>query len=154
MDAKPKHGSPYRSLSLMAVLSFASMYVLMYAMVNSPANVYANVNQLYMAGLMTAPMVLIELVLMRSMYPSRRLNGAVAAVAVVAVIGCFVLIRRQTGVGNEQFLKSMIPHHASALLMCRQAPVDDPAIEDLCRRILSGQQAEIDEMKAKLGQLE
>ena len=53
MHEKAMHGRPYRSLVLMAVLSFASMYVLMYVMVNSAANVYANVNQLYMAGLMT-----------------------------------------------------------------------------------------------------
>ena len=41
------------------------MYALMYAMVNTFANVYATVNQAYMAGLMTAPMVVIELVVMR-----------------------------------------------------------------------------------------
>jgi hypothetical protein len=39
-------------------LSFISMYVLMYAMVDRFANVYPNFNQFYMAGLMTAPMVL------------------------------------------------------------------------------------------------
>ena len=37
----------------MTVLSFASMYVLMYAMVASP-------NHVYMAGLMTAPVAVIE----------------------------------------------------------------------------------------------
>jgi uncharacterized protein (DUF305 family) len=35
----------------MAALSFAAMYLLMYAMVNSSANVYANLNQAYMAGM-------------------------------------------------------------------------------------------------------
>ena len=35
----------------MVVLSFISMYALMYGMVNSFANVYMNVNQVYMAGL-------------------------------------------------------------------------------------------------------
>ena len=39
----------YRRLLIMSVLAFASMYVLMYAMVNTFANVYSNVNQLYMA---------------------------------------------------------------------------------------------------------
>ena len=37
------------------------MYILMYAMVNAFANVYPNVNQFYMAGLMTAPMVVCSL---------------------------------------------------------------------------------------------
>lgn len=44
------------------------MYLLMYAMVNTVDNVYVNVNQVYMASLMTAPMVIIELLVMRGMY--------------------------------------------------------------------------------------
>ena len=45
----------YVHLAIMIALSFISMYVLMYAMVNRFANVYSNLNQFYMAGLMTAP---------------------------------------------------------------------------------------------------
>jgi hypothetical protein len=44
-------------LAIMTALSFISMYVLMYAMVDRFANVYSNLNQFYMAGLMTAPLV-------------------------------------------------------------------------------------------------
>ena len=40
---------------MMTVLSFIAMYALMYAMVDSFESVYANLNQVYMAGLMTAP---------------------------------------------------------------------------------------------------
>jgi uncharacterized membrane protein len=36
----------YRHLLIMAALSFASMYVLMYAMVDTPDNVFANFNQI------------------------------------------------------------------------------------------------------------
>jgi hypothetical protein len=43
----------YRHLLIMTALSFASMYVLMHAMVNTFANVYSNLNQVYMAALMT-----------------------------------------------------------------------------------------------------
>lgn len=45
----------------MTTLSFLSMYILMYMMVNEFANVYPNLNQLYMAALMTMPMIFIEL---------------------------------------------------------------------------------------------
>ena len=62
---------PYQRLLLMAVLCFAAMYGLMYGMVNTLSNVYANLNQLYMAGLMTIPMVVFELAVMRSMYRNR-----------------------------------------------------------------------------------
>jgi hypothetical protein len=145
---------PYRALAIMAVLSFASMYALMYAMVDRVANALLNVNQLYMAVLMTAPMVLIELVLMRRMYEHPGWNAAIAGSAAAALVICFVLIRRQIGVGDEQFLESMIPHHASALLMCGAAPIRDPEIVDLCAGILRGQQAEIDQMKAILDRLD
>jgi uncharacterized protein (DUF305 family) len=64
------------------------------------------------------------------------------------------LIRQQTLVSDRQFLRSMIPHHAGAILMCRQAPIADPEIQRLCTTIISSQQAEIDQMKAKLRELE
>ena len=57
------NNKPYGRLLIMALLSFVSMYVLMYAMVNAFANVFSSLNQFYMAGLMTAPMVIIELLL-------------------------------------------------------------------------------------------
>ena len=80
----------------MAVLSFISMCIFMYAMVNSFDNVLNSVNQVYMAGLMTAPMILIELFLMGSMYPQNKLNMTIGIAA--AVIGCmaFLIIRQQT----------------------------------------------------------
>lgn len=43
-------------------------------------NVYNNFNQLYMAGLMTAPMVVIELFLMRSMSTDTRRNAIIVGV--------------------------------------------------------------------------
>ena len=44
-------------------LSFVAMY-LMYAMVYSIDHIYMNFNQVYMASLMTAPMIVIELFVM------------------------------------------------------------------------------------------
>ena len=143
----------YRHLLIMAALSFVSMYVLMYAMVDRYANVLHNINQAYMAGLMTSPMVVIELLLMRAMYENRKLTVLSGLIAAVALCGFFVAIRRQTAVSDEQFLRSMIPHHAGAILMCEQAKIRDAQVQDLCRRIISSQEAEISEMKAKLADL-
>jgi uncharacterized protein (DUF305 family) len=143
-------GKHYRHLLIMAVLSFASMYILMYAMVNGVGNVFNNLNQAYMAALMTAPMVIIELTVMRGMYHDKRRNTAIGAGCVLAGIAAFALIRAQTGISDRQFLRSMIPHHGGAILMCEQAPIRDPDVRDLCRRIRASQQAEIDEMRAKL----
>jgi uncharacterized protein (DUF305 family) len=147
-------GKHYRHLLIMSVLSFISMYILMYAMVNTIGNVYNNFNQFYMAGLMTAPMVIIELVVMRAMYPDKRRNIMIITGSVMAALVFLLLIRQQTAISDKQFLRSMIPHHAGAILMCEQAPVNDPQIKELCETIRSSQQAEIDQMKAKLMELE
>ena len=140
----------YQHLFIMAGLSFLAMYILMYAMVSSIDDVYMNVNQVYMAGLMTAPMIVIELMVMRAMYQNRKLNTAIIGSTVVVGAACFLFIQQQTFVGNRQFLRSMIPHHSAAILMCRQASIEDPEIKGLCEGIVSGQQTEIDQMRAML----
>jgi len=125
----------------------------MYAMVNAFDNVFNNVNQVYMAALMTASMVLIEIPLMMSMYKSKKLNVATIAVGLVVLVGSFLAIRQQVAIGDSQFLRSMIPHHGGATLMCKEARIQDQEIKDLCKNIISSQQAEIVQMKAKLEQL-
>ena len=142
--------SHYPRLLLMTVLSFIAMYFLMYAMVDSFDSYYNNINQAYMAGLMAAAMVVIELAVMRAMYHNRKLNAAIIALSVVALVACWALIRQQGGVGDGQFLRSMIPHHSGAILMCAQAPIRDPELKDLCTKIIAGQGEEIAQMKAIL----
>ena len=143
----------YLHLAIMAVLSFIAMYGLMYAMVDSFASVYNNVNQAYMAGLMAAPMVVIELLVMRAMYHDKRLNAAIIGASVIVGVLLFVFIRQQTAVGDRQFLRSMIPHHSGAILMCGKASVQDAEILKLCEAIVSSQQQEIDQMRAILRRL-
>jgi Domain of unknown function (DUF305) len=143
----------YIRLAVMTVLMFVAMFALMYAMVDKLDNVFPNLNQLYMAGLMTAPMVLIELALMWSMYKSRTANVAIAVVSVIAFAVFWFGIRQQVAIADEQFLESMIPHHAGAILMCGQAPVEDEEVKSLCQNIVNSQQSEIDQMKAILARL-
>lgn len=146
--------SHYRPLVLMITLSFIAMYVLMFAMVDQFANVFASLNQFYMAGLMTAPMVIIEITVMGAMYQNKRANALIIAAGLV-ILGLFwIFIRQQAAISDTQFLRSMIPHHAGAVLMCTKAPIQDSEIKELCRTIISGQQTEIDQMKRKLGELE
>lgn len=140
----------YWRLLAMIILSLLAMYALMYAMVSTFDNVFNNVNQFYMAGLMAAPMVLIELVLMSRMYPNKTLNAIFAVASVVLMILFWIGIRQQVAVSDRQFLRSMIPHHAGAILMCENNRLSDPELQQLCRNIVTSQQAEIDLMKAKL----
>lgn len=147
------HENHYRHLLIMAVLSFIAMYILMYAMVNTIGDVFNNFNQVYMAGLMTAPMVLIELMVMSAMYPDKRRNALIIVVSILALLGFFLFIRGQTGISDQQFLRSMIPHHSSAILMCEQASIQDQEIKELCGNIISSQQREIDQMEGILQRL-
>ncbi len=144
------HDDHYVRLLAMTILSFIAMYLLMYAMVDKIEDVHPNWNQAYMAALMTAPMIVIELLLMSAMYKKRGLNGVIIAVSVALLLLAWIAIRNQWGISDRQFLLSMIPHHSGAILMCREASITDNEIKGLCDTIMSGQQGEIDQMNSKL----
>ena len=142
----------YVHLLIMTILSFIAMYAFMYSMVDSFANVYSSLNQVYMAAVMTAPMVIIEIIIMRAMYQNKKRNVLVLSLSVLALIVFFIFIRQQTAITDKQFLRSMIPHHAGAILMCEEAPLESPKLLELCKKIISSQQAEIEQMKALLNE--
>jgi hypothetical protein len=148
-----QHSMHYMHLAIMTGLSFVAMYILMYSMVDRIGYVYNNINQVYMAVLMAAPMALIEVIVMRMMYPDKTLNYAIIAGSIVTGILAFSLIRYQTGVGDTQFVRSMIPHHSGAILMCREALIEDAELKKLCGEIIESQQREIDQMQGILARL-
>jgi hypothetical protein len=148
-----KQQNHYILLGIMATLSFVAMYFLMYSMVDGLRSVYMSFNQVYMAAVMTAPMIVIELIVMRAMYLDARFNGIIMALSMVVGVAMFLFIRQQTAIGDTQFLRSMIPHHSGAILMCREASISDPEITALCKDIVSSQQREIDQMNAILNRL-
>lgn len=150
MEATGSHHKPYARLAIMALLSFVAMYALMYAMVDRFANVYPNLNQAYMAALMAAPMVAIEIVMMASMYPNQRTNALILAGSALVLVGAFWAIREQGAIGDDEFLRSMIPHHAGAILMCEEASISDAEIRELCGAIIESQRQEIATMKQML----
>ena len=86
-------GQHYLRLLVMTVLSFAAMYGLMYAMVDSLDSVYNGINQAYMAGLMAAAMVVIELAVMGAMYKNCKLNAAIIALSILAL--CKTIVAKQ-----------------------------------------------------------
>jgi len=59
-------------------------------------------------------------------------------------------MRTQAAVGDKGFLRSMIPHHSGAILMCEQAKLTDPEIVALCTGIVRSQAQEIAQMEAIL----
>ena len=140
----------YLMLGVNLLLSLIIMYVAMFAMIWSFGEFVQNINFFYMALVMWAPMAAVMLLTMRAMYPNKKLNGLLylgfAAVFILSMTG----IREESLVGDQQFLRSMIPHHSGAVLMCEKAKITDPEIQSLCQGIISSQTSEIDQMKAIL----
>lgn len=140
--------TPYIRLLIALTISYVVMVIIMFSRVNLLSNVFLSLNQIYMAGLMIAPMLIIMLTTMGSMFKNKRLNVALLFTGTVMIGLFWMLIRTQAGVGNQQFLRSMIPHHAAAILVCQQASITDQRIEQLCGEIIESQEHEIREMKA------
>lgn len=84
------------------------------------------------------------------MYPDRRLNLTLIGGFTLLFLTVFTMGRLQTGVGNDQFLRSMIPHHSSAIVMCEEASITDGEILSLCEEIVETQEREIAEMNRLL----
>jgi len=142
----------YKKLALTITINIVLMFLLTYALIADWEHFYPNINRAYMAVIMAAPMVVIMLIMMRDMYPNKKLNNLLVTVFSLIFVTGFLLARSQTPVGNDQFLRSMIPHHSSAILMCEESQITDPEIIELCDGIVSTQKQEIAEMKALLGE--
>jgi uncharacterized protein (DUF305 family) len=74
-------------------------------------------------------------------------------VSLTVGVAFWVLIRQQGAIGDAQFLRSMIPHHAGAVLMCERLNAQEPEIKQLCGGIVSSQKAEIEQMKGLIEKL-
>jgi uncharacterized protein (DUF305 family) len=147
------HGYSYARFALDTAINFVIMYLVMYTMIATLDHFVLNLNNVYMTLMMVAPMTVIMLVSMGSMFPSKRVNLALIGVSVLVFALSFYGMRTQAGVGDAEFLRSMIPHHSGAILMCEQASLTDPEILALCREIIVAQEREINQMKAILQRL-
>lgn len=142
--------TPYRRLLGAIAINTLVMFGLTYAMIAELGHFYVNINRVYMALMMASPMVVVMLALMPGMYQNRTLNLVLYAASALVFFGCFALARTQTPVGNRQFLRSMIPHHSSAIVMCEQSSLTGAEILALCDQIVRAQNAEIAQMKTML----
>lgn len=137
----------YKKFFLMLGLSFLVMYFVMYLNISSFNHFYSNINRAYMAALMVAPMSLIMLAFMAGMYKNRKLNTAIVIGSSLLFVGALVMERSQTFVQDEEFMRSMIPHHSSAILVSENADLSDPEVKELAEQIIRAQKEEIAQMK-------
>lgn len=137
----------YSSLAVQTLVGGIIMYLVMFVMIDGLASFYNNLNMFYMTLMMVTPMVVLMIVAMRDMFPSKRKNAVLLIGSVAVFLASFALIRTQTTIGDRAFLRSMIPHHSGAILMCGKAKLSDPEIVALCQGIIKSQRDEIDQMK-------
>lgn len=140
-----------QSILKSTLVSFLLMFILTYVAIDNWGHFYININKFYMAGVMSSPMLIIKALSMREMLEKNIFLSIVSSGAVLTVL-FFLAIRVQLGVGNDQFLRSMIPHHSSAIIMCERSQITDPEIISLCEDIVKTQKEEIAKMKNLLGE--
>lgn len=140
----------YKKLAIAISINAVLMYFITYVMIDDFEHFYLNINRVYMSLMMVAPMVIVMLLVMNSMYENKKLNYILIAASAGLFILTFSLARWQAPVGNTQFLRSMIPHHSSAIVMCQESDLTDPEITKLCEEIIKAQKEEIMQMKTIL----
>ncbi|WP_441190754.1 DUF305 domain-containing protein [Ornithinimicrobium panacihumi] len=144
-----KHGSYLRFFAM--ILSAAVvMYVVMYLNTYSWSHAYWSWTRFFMTMMSTATMMLIMLGFMIHMYKDRAKNLAIVAGAVVLFGAGLLLVRSQATVGDDAWMRAMIPHHSIAILTSERADLEDPRVQQLAQEIIEAQEREIAEMKSYL----
>lgn len=147
------HHKTYRSFAIELLIDFAIMYLVMFSMIATLNHFYFNLNNVYMTLMMVAPMTILMLVMMRSMYQDKRLNLIIGGAAVLVFALSFYAMRTQAAIGDKELIRGMIPHHSGAILMCGKARLTDPELIALCDDIVSAQEREISQMQTILDRL-
>ena len=132
-------------------LGLLVMYVVMFSMIDGLGDFRNNLNMFYMAVTMWAPMGIFMLATMPGMFPNRRMNLVLHGVFIALTVLSFLATRTQFVIDDRQFIDSMIPHHSGAVLMCREADIEDAELVRLCGEIIEAQRREIQQME-EIGQ--
>lgn len=144
----------YKKLFGLSLVSFVIMYAVMFLNVDALSHVYLSMNRVYMALLMVAPMQIMMVAFMGSMYRNKKTNLQIIAGWAFVFVAAFICLRNQVLIGDRQYMKGMIPHHSSAIMTSKHADIRDPEVKKLSEQIIRSQEREISEMKEMLKRLE
>ena len=145
--------SSYSRFAAMILTSTVVMFGLMYLNTYEASHVWFSQTRMWMALYMGAAMAAVMLAFMLSMYSNTKLNMAIFAAAAVVFAGSLYLVRSQDTVGDESWMKAMIPHHSIAILTSTRANISDPRVRKLADGIIEAQRREIAEMEALIADL-
>jgi peptidoglycan/LPS O-acetylase OafA/YrhL len=144
----------YLKFGLMIMCSFVLMYVAMFLNVDQFDHIMLSNTRTYMSILMVAPMAVSMLLFMWPMYMNKKLNYGIVAIAIVAFASCYYMLRNQVLIKDVAYMKAMIPHHSSAIMVSQKANLQDPETRKLAEQIIESQKREIDQMKKIIKRLE
>lgn len=150
----PKHRGDYRRFGAMIATSTAVMLGLMYLNTYQWSHVRWSETRFYMALVMGAAMALVMLAFMLGMYRSTRVNVAILVASVAVFAGALALVRSQTTVQDQSWMRAMIPHHSIAILTSERAEIDDVRVRQLADEIIEAQRREIREMEWLIDDIE
>ncbi|NNU17050.1 DUF305 domain-containing protein [Parvularcula sp. ZS-1/3] len=146
MSMEQKKSSYGRFLAMVGT-STAIMLGLMYLNTYEWSHVRWSETRFYMTFVMGATMAVVMLAFMLGMYRNTKINiGIFAGSALVFVVALW-LVRSQTLVEDEAWMKAMIPHHSIAILTSERAGIDDVRVRELADEIIRAQRREIKEME-------
>jgi hypothetical protein len=137
----------YWRLGASLLASLAVMYLLAFSQIDLLDHFKLSLSVFWITVSMVSAMALVMLAAMWSMLGNRALNLALAAVFASTLALAFLAGRVEAFVGDDAFLRSMIPHHSRATHMCQEAELRDPQVVELCGEIIEAQRREIDEME-------
>ncbi len=142
-----------RFFAMIATSTFV-MFVLMYLNTFLWSHVFFSETRAYMAVLMGATMAFVMLGFMLSMYSSKKANIAIFSGAILVFGASLWLVRSQITVGDESFMRAMIPHHSIAIMTSSRANLSDPRVQKLSSEIVYAQDKEIAEMRYLIADIE
>ena len=138
----------------MMAVSFVIMYAVMFLNADVFDHVMLSTTRTYMTILMVAPMAVSMLLFMWGMYENKKVNFMILGTAVILFIATLTMLRNQTLIADVQWMKAMIPHHSSAIMVSQKAHLKDPEAQQLAKDIIEAQKKEIAQMKAMIKRLE
>jgi uncharacterized protein (DUF305 family) len=138
----------------MIATSTVVMFALMYLNTYQLDHVFFSETRTYMALVMGAAMAIIMLAYMTGMYKNQRANIGIIAGSLVVFGVALWLVRSQTTVDDQSYMRAMIPHHSIAILTSERARITDPRVRKLADQIIESQRREIAEMKTLIRELE
>lgn len=146
--------SNYIKFGIMMAVSFVIMYAVMFLNADVFDHVMLSTTRTYMTILMIAPMAISMMLFMWGMYKDKMTNYIILGLAAVVFIATLTMLRNQTLISDVQWMKAMIPHHSSAIMVSQKAHLKDPEAIKLAEEIIEAQKREIAEMEKMIYRLE